>query len=92
MGNMGKNVLVSNYFRIIFLRLSNLYSTCRMVSRKLEINEKFATSLEEGGFSGTSGRQNPNQVCISASENGPVSRNVLHGLRMKQMKSFVYQE
>ena len=63
-----------------------------MVSRKLEINEKFAISLEEGGFSGTSGRQNPNQVCISASENGPVSRNVLHGLKLEQMKLFVYND
>ena len=63
-----------------------------MVSRKLEINEKFAISLEAGGFSGTSGRQNPNQVCISASENGPVSRNVLHGLKLEQMKLFVYKD
>ena len=57
-----------------------LYSTCKIVSRKLETNEKFATSLEDGGFSGTSGKQNPNQVCISASENGPDKRNVLQGL------------
>ena len=58
----------------------HLYSTCKIVSRKLETKEKFATSLEDGGFSGTSGKQNPNQVCISASENGPDKRNVLQGL------------
>ena len=64
----------------IHLRLY-LYSTCKIVSRKLETKEKFATSLEDGGFSGTSGKQKPNQVCISASENGPDKRNVLQGLR-----------
>ena len=67
---------------MLFNTLANLYSTCRIVSRKLETKEKFATSLEAGGFSGTSGRQNPSQVCISASENGPVSRKVLQGLKI----------
>ena len=58
-----------------------LYSACRTVSKKLDTNANFATSLEEGGFSGTSGKQKPSHVCISARENGPVKRNVLHGLK-----------
>ena len=69
------------YEKIVYLYVIYLYSTCNIVSRKLETKEKFATSLEDGGFSGTSGKQNPSHVCISARENGPDSLSVLQGLK-----------
>ena len=44
------------------------------------MNMKVAWSVA-GAFPGTSGRQKPIQVCISAIENCPDSRRVLHGLK-----------
>ena len=42
------------------------------------MNVKTAVS-PDGGFSGTSGKQKPTHVCISASENCPFRRSVLAG-------------
>ena len=61
------------------------YSTCNSVSKNVEMNEKTATS-PEGGFSGTSGRQKPTQLCISASENWPFSLSTFEGLKTKKSK------
>ena len=57
-----------------------LYSALRLVSRKQDTKSNLASFDEAGGFSGTSGRQNPSHVCISAREKAPDSFNVLWGL------------
>jgi hypothetical protein len=51
-----------------------------MVSKKVDIKMNVAIS-RAGGFSGTSGKQNPIHVCISAIEKGPDNRRVLQGLQ-----------
>ena len=60
------------------LKPTHWYSTNNKVSKKVDMNVKTAVS-PEGGFSGTSGKQNPTHVCISASENWPFRRSVFAG-------------